>query len=237
MPRFSICIPTYDMGGYGHKYLKQMFDDLLNQTMQDFEVVISDQSTTSMAQELCLAYSDRLKIRYFSDFYNRGKAACNINQCMKYAEGEIIKIIYQDDHFTRNDALAIIDEYFKNGAKWTINAFTHSNEQKEILEHPRIPYYSDNVIIGMNSVGNPSNITVINAQDKLYMDESILYVVDCEYYFRLNQKYGAPVVIDQCLVSARYHPTSLANSPEVIALLEPEVNYCLKKHNLRVLQQ
>lgn len=237
MPRFSICIPTYDMGGYGHTYLEQMFNDLLLQTVQDFEVVISDQSTTSLTQELCLAYADKLNIRYFSDFYNRGKAAANINQCMKYAEGEIIKILYEDDHFVRTDALEILDGHFKNGAKWTINAFTHSNEEKQILEHPRIPYYDDAVIIGRNSVGNPSNITVINTEDKLYMDESILYVVDCEYYFCLNKKYGPPVVVTDCLVSARHHPTSLVNDPSVIALLEPEVNYCLKKHNLKVIQQ
>lgn len=237
MPRFSICTPAYDMGGYGHIYMEQMFEDLLRQSVQDFEVIISDQSTTSLTHELCLRYADKLNIRYFSDFYNRGKAACNINQCMKYAEGQIIKIIYQDDHFVNDDALKIISAYFDTGALWAINAFTHSNENREIVEAPTIPYYNDAVIVGRNSVGNPSNISVINAPDKLYMDESILYVVDCEYYFRLKQKYGEPVIIKDCLVAARYHPASVVDRPEIVALLGPEVNYCLQKHNLRVVHQ
>lgn len=237
MPRFSICTPAYDMDGYGHIYMDELLQELKQQTFQDFEVVISDQSTDTKTLDVVLKHSNDLRIRYFTDIYNRGKAACNINQCMKYAEGDIIKILYQDDFFVTTDALAYINEGFNQGAKWIINGYTHSNEDKTKFYEPIIPVYDDRVIIGQNSVGNPSNVSVINDKnDQIFMDESILYVVDCEYYFRLKQRYGEPGVIGHTLVSARYHPASVVDRPEMKALLQPEVEYCLKKHNLKVIQ-
>jgi glycosyltransferase involved in cell wall biosynthesis len=218
------------MGGYGHKCLDELLTELKYQTLQDFEVVISDQSTDTKTLEVVQKHSDKLKIRYITDFYNRGKAACNINQAMKYAEGDIIKILYEDDFFVTQHALQIIDDAFVAGAKWTINGFTHTQDKKEFF-NTKPSYYQDSVLLGRNSIGNPSNISVLNSE-KIYMDENILYVVDCEYYYRLKQNLGLPVQLQNVLVCARHHPASVAHLPEFTNLLGPEVQYCLTKHNV-----
>jgi len=231
MKKISICIATYEMGGYGHTFLDQLLTELKIQTFQDFEVVISDQSNDTKILEVCQKHSNLLDIKYFKYFYNRGKAACNINQAMKYASGEIIKILYQDDFFVTPEALGKIFEKYQQGAKWVINGFTHSDNQKKNFFNTRIPFYQDAVIIGENSIGNPSNFSIL-ASERMYMDESILYVVDCEFYYRVKQKLGLPVIVEDILVCARHHPVSAVDNPSFYSLKDTEVAYCLQKHNL-----
>lgn len=232
MSKFSICIPTYEMGGYGHEFLNQLFHELKQQTVQDFEVVISDQSPDNKVLEVCSQHSSTLNIMYFKSFYNKGKAACNINKAMQYASGEIIKILYQDDFFVDTLALEKISKEFDNGAKWVVNGFTHSYNKQEFF-NTRVPFYGDHVLLGENTIGNPSNVAVLNSQ-KIYMDESILYVVDCEYYYRLKQKLGMPIIIQDILVCARHHRVSAVDKPEFYNLKDSEVKYCLEKHNLKL---
>lgn len=232
MKRFSICIATYEMGGYGFTFLDQLLTELKMQSMQDFEIVISDQSTDNKVLEVCQKHSTLLDIKYFKYFYNRGKAAANINRAMEYASGEIIKILYQDDFFVDIDALSKIDNEFRNGAKWVVNGFTHSEDKKTFF-NTRIPFYQDAVIIGENSIGNPSNFAILSSE-RLYMDESILYVVDCEFYYRAKQKLGLPTIVRDILVCARHHPVSAVDNPSFYQLKDPEVEYCLKKHGLRI---
>lgn len=222
------------MGGYGFVFLEQLFNELKQQSCQDFEIVISDQSTDNKVLEICQKYSSIHDIKYFKNFYNRGKAAVNTNKAMKYASGEIIKILHQDDFFVKADALSKIHEEFKKGAKWTVNGFTHCSPDKKHFFNTKIPFYQDGVLLGENTIGNPSNLSIL-AKEYIYMDESILYVVDCEFYYRIKQKLGLPVIIQDILVCARHHPISTVDNPEFIKLKESEVKYCLKKHNLRVL--
>lgn len=233
MKYFSICIPTYEMGGYGHAFLHELLTELKLQSFQDFDVVVSDQSNDDSVLRVCEQHSSLLDISYYKNFYNRGKAACNINKAMQIATGKVIKILYQDDFFVVPDALEKIYNEFENGCNWLVNGFVHTTDKKTFY-NKRIPYYNDMIILGENSLGNPSNISVVNTTDKVYMDESILYVVDCEYYFRLKQIYGSPKIIEETLVCSRIHPVSAVNDPELIKLKDQEVVYCLNKYNIKI---
>ena len=58
----------------------------------------------------------------------------------------------------------------------------------------------------------------------------MLYIVDCEFYYRLKEKLGLPTIIPEILTCIRRHPVSAVERPEFYLLKEPEVIYCLKKH-------
>lgn len=229
MPYFSICIPTYEMGGYGHNFLAELLQELCGQTVKNFEVIISDQSSDDNTLRTCEQFARTLDIKYFRNFYNKGRAASNINMAMQYASGHVIKILYEDDFLLTNDALEKIKNEFDKGAKWLVNGFTHS-ENKVQFYNTRIPFYKDHVLLGENTLGNPSNISLLNSE-KIYMDESILYVVDCEYYYRLKEKLGEPTILPEILTCSRHHPASAVDKPEFYNLKESEVLYCLSKHS------
>lgn len=230
--KISICIPTYEMGGYGFEFLDQLFIELHHQSFTDFEIVVSDQSLDNKILDVCQKHSKSLDIKYFKYFYNKGKAACNINEAMKYASGEIIKILYQDDFFVDVNALKKIHTEFENGAKWVVNGFTHSEDKKTFF-NTRVPFYSDYVLVGENTIGNPSNFAIIS-NHRMYMDESLMYVVDCEFYYQVKQKLGLPNIIDDILVCARHHPVSAVDDPSFYNLKDTEVAYCLAKHSINL---
>ena len=50
MSEISICIPTYEYGGDGVKYLSELFDTLRVQTLQDFNIVVSETEVISKSK-------------------------------------------------------------------------------------------------------------------------------------------------------------------------------------------
>ena len=53
MKLVSVCIPTYEMGGYGNIFLKHSLDILAKQTFKDFDVVISGHSKADLIKNVC----------------------------------------------------------------------------------------------------------------------------------------------------------------------------------------
>ena len=56
MSEFSIAIPAHDRGENGPKWMKELLDSLKNQTFQDFDVVVSDQSKNDNIMNVCKEY-------------------------------------------------------------------------------------------------------------------------------------------------------------------------------------
>ena len=63
----SICIPTYEMNGRGAEYLEYSFNILYHQTFKNFEIVISDHSSSDLIKDLCEQWNQVLNIKYFKN--------------------------------------------------------------------------------------------------------------------------------------------------------------------------
>ena len=101
----SICIPCYEMGGVGNKYLEENLNKLLLQNFKNFEVIIADQSKNDKIKLLSEKYQDQLNLKYYLNSTGKKQCAANTNYAMEKASGKIIKIIFQDDYLFSNDAL------------------------------------------------------------------------------------------------------------------------------------
>ena len=95
----SIAIPAYDMNDLGAKFLTEMFDTIDNQTYRDVEVVVSDHSEDNNILEVCDKYSDIFPVTYIRNFYDRGNGPANTNTALRHCNGDLIKIMFQDDLF------------------------------------------------------------------------------------------------------------------------------------------
>jgi len=74
MPILSVGIPAYN----GEKYLAETLDSLRAQTLQDFEIVISDNASTDRTPAICRDYQAKEpRIRYFRNDRNIG-ACCRM---------------------------------------------------------------------------------------------------------------------------------------------------------------
>lgn len=228
MTLFSICVPTYEMSGYGPEMLKGFFENLKSQTVQDFEIVISDQSENLETYKICEEYSNIHTIKYIKNFYANGRSAHNLNTCIDSSVGKIIKVMFEDDYFLDVNALKKISEKYNHGFKWVMNSFTHTKDDKNFF-NPMIPKLNDNLLDGVNTMGNPSNLSFLRSH-KQYFDEDLLYIVDCEFYYRMNLLYGNFGLVDDILVAIRYHENSATFNPEFVSKKDVEINYCANKY-------
>ncbi|MBW4648113.1 MAG: glycosyltransferase [Kastovskya adunca ATA6-11-RM4] len=93
MPKVSVGIPTYN----SQKFLSQAIDSVLNQTFQDFELIISDDASTDETPEIVANYAAKdQRIRYFKNPTRVGLFA-NFNKCIERSSGEYINVLGQDD--------------------------------------------------------------------------------------------------------------------------------------------
>jgi hypothetical protein len=150
----SIVIPVYDNMVNGEFFLNRCLESIKSQTYKDYEIVMT----------------------------HEGNSAHNTNLGMKQAQGNLIKILHQDDYFTHKDSLRDIVTKFKG--EWMITGC--SNNMR--------PMYTGDIHLGNNKLGSPSVLTVKKGLD-IYFDENLVWLFDCDFYKRMYTKYGDPTVL------------------------------------------
>jgi glycosyltransferase involved in cell wall biosynthesis len=107
-PRVSVVIPTYD----NDAYIRATMDSVLAQTYRDFEVIVSDHSSTDRTWELLQPYATDQRVRLFRTPPGGG-AQRNWNAVSSAATGEFVKLVCGDDllyHDTIRRQVAAFDD-------------------------------------------------------------------------------------------------------------------------------
>lgn len=202
-PFFSVAIPTYEYKGRGFEFLTHSFKKLEDQTFKNFEVVISDHSLDDGIKKLCDEWANKLKIKYIKNDIGRGIISPNINVAMKNCSGKYIKVLFQDDFLYDSKSLEVTKNFIdqNNGTNWLVSSQYHSHTGSD-LYNPHTPLWSDNIWVGNNTIGCPSVLTIKN-NDIIYFDESLNWLMDCDYYKRLFDRYGHPKILNEFTVVNR----------------------------------
>jgi glycosyltransferase involved in cell wall biosynthesis len=90
-PLFSICIPNYNYG----RFIADTVHSVLDQSFQDFEIVVVDNASTDDSVERVEAIGSA-KVRLFRNRYNIGFAP-NLQQATRHARGEFVNLLSSDD--------------------------------------------------------------------------------------------------------------------------------------------
>ena len=117
-----------------------------------------------------------------------GKMAENTNAGIKRARGEFIKILYLDDYFAHEDSLGMMMDVLSisSNNEWLISG----------VKNNRYPEWTDDIESGNNKLGSPSALIFRNHfKDNLLFDERMSWLLDCDYYKRMNERYGLPLVL------------------------------------------
>ncbi len=187
--KISVAIPTHDMARKV-VFLKRSLDALWTQTEQDFEIIVSDNSDDDELKKLCEWYQGGIK--YFRN-PKKGMAQ-NTNAAIDACSGDLIKILYLDDFLAHDKALEQIWQNFEGG--WLVTGCLHSPDLNGHYRlNPHYPRYSPQVQFGQNTIGSPSVLTIEN-KDPLHFDEEMTWLLDCDYYQRLRERYGEPAILD-----------------------------------------
>jgi glycosyltransferase involved in cell wall biosynthesis len=103
----SIALCTYN----GSKFLREQFQSLANQTLQPFEVVITDDCSTDETLSIIQEFDKLLNIKVFVNDSSL-KVTKNFEKAVSLCSGDIILMCDQDDIWY-SDKLAKISQYFQ----------------------------------------------------------------------------------------------------------------------------
>ena len=93
MPKVSVLTPLYNTN---HKFLKEMIESILNQTFDDFEfILLNDSPNNKELKDIVLSYKDN-RIIYVENEENIGISKSR-NKLLELAKGEYIAIFDHDD--------------------------------------------------------------------------------------------------------------------------------------------
>jgi glycosyltransferase involved in cell wall biosynthesis len=222
--KISIAIPTSGMKDKEY-FLTRCLNSLWDQSLQDFEIVITDNSDDGIIESICNLYKGG--IRYYRNPI-KGMAQ-NTNEAIRRSKGQLIKILYMDDFLCDNEALEIMFKRFYNAedSRWLATGCAHTRDGKFLLK-PHIPKYSEDIHTGHNTIGSPSVVMIKNDRPLMF-DEKMQWLLDADYYKRLHDKYGEPVIVRDILVAVGIHDGQMTQTMGEERKLQ-EFNYITEKY-------
>lgn len=212
MPEVSIIIPTYNRA----HILPRAIQSILNQTFQNFEIIIVDDGSTDHTGDVLEAFDDK-RIIYAKQTENKGEAiARNIGIAM--AKGKYIAFQDSDDESLPErieDEVRILDgsgngvgivysnmlRIDKNGNRIVFKS-PHLRPQDEMLYPRGLKYFFKNIGIGSSMIRAECFAKVG------HFDSSLKYFVDMDFFIRAS-KYYAFFHIEKSLLNYYEEASSL----------------------------
>ncbi len=239
-PKVSVIIPCYNYADF----LKLCLESVLNQTFQDFEIIVVDDYSTDHTVEVVFSYKDP-RIRYIRHEKNLGPSAA-FNTGINLSQGKYITIIGADDIMKPEN----LSEKIKILENYPNISLVHSNA--EIIDET-------NQIIGLARKGNIPN--KVQREERLFdrllygnfiiassvvvrrecyqkvgfYDTNLRYAEDWDMWLRMATYYEF-AYIDTPLIRYRLHMKSLRHSHYIdnkdLSTMEAVINKIFESFNL-----
>lgn len=201
-PTVSVVIPSYNH----EKYIEETLDSILNQTFQDFEIIITDDGSSDQSVEKIKKYLDpRIKLYVFE----KNKGACTaLNNCIINSKGKYIAYVSSDDVW-EPDKLEKQLKFLENSQVPVV--FTKAkiiDENSNIFTEKNHPYYSifdqdnrsreerlRNFFFSGNCLCHPSILIKKSVYDELGLyNERMANLPDFEMWIRICMKYDIHIL-------------------------------------------
>ena len=239
MAKVSICIPTYE----NVEEVKRLLASIGEQTFQDMEVIITDDSRNNRIEDHILGLKAvpngiGQKINYTHNEKRLGHIF-NWNAALKKAEGEYIKIMFSDDWFTWPDSLEklvnLLDQHPEAGL-----AFSGSMQVsgREAYAREPEPGYTDRLredyryVFISNQIGAPSD-TLYRNRPGIAFDEKSNWASDVFLYMEILKRNPRFVFTGEPLISIGIHDNQYTESfQEKDDRIYQDYRYLFQKYNL-----
>jgi len=212
----SVIIPTYNRA----HLVSRAIQSVLNQTYQDFEIIVVNDDSTDNTEETVKSFDDK-RIRYVQHKKNRGGAATR-NTGIKAARGEYIAFQDSDDEWL-SEKLERQMEVFKNASPEIGVIYTGlwriKGDKKIYIPSSKITKKEGNIykaLLERNFVALPTVIAKKSCFRKTGMfDEQLASRHDWELWIRIS-KYYCFKYIDEPLVISYFTPDSISANREAL---------------------
>lgn len=215
MVKVSICIPTYNQV----EFLSKNIDSIINQTFQNFEVIVSDDSTNDNVAKLV---KDKFEGKTIPYRYHKNEQAlgspANWNKAISMAQGEYIKIMHHDDWFSHENSLSELVQMMDENpnadlgfcASKVFNVQTQSESTHEVSSLFIEALKKDPLLLfNNNQIGAPSAVIYRNKAGLMF-DQRLSYLVDVDFYLRVLEQNASFVYTAKPLV------VNTSNNPDQV---------------------
>jgi|SRR6218665_2966119 len=237
-PAVSIITIVYN----GLPYLKECVQSVVDQSFQDWELLISDDGSKDGSREFLKELTDPRITVFFQD-KNLG-IFDNLNFLFSLAKAPVSQILCQDDYFTSPGSLQTIISYWKQvGPSIGYVRFNHSFPegkgmvalQSDVVPAVVTPTESS---VWFYLFGNiPGNLSNVSVRTNLVLsnggfDQRLPFAGDFEFWVRLSQTTGLGIS-EQKVTYIRRHPGVASNylnkKGELLAQIERIASVLYKK--------
>ncbi|MBT3322237.1 MAG: glycosyltransferase [Anaerolineae bacterium] len=211
-PKISIISPSLNQGSF----IEETILSVLSQEYENLEYIVVDGLSTDKTLSILRKYSDNLT--WISEKDNGQTNA--INKGIRLATGEIIGYLNSDDILLPNALKSVAQAFRENpSAMWITGKSLIIDEEGKSIRKLITKYknlylktHSFKSLLVADYISQPATFwkkEIIS--DVGYLDESLDYVMDYEYWLRIYQNFK-PVFINQYLASFRIHHASKTTS-------------------------
>lgn len=215
MPQVSVIIPTYNRA----KLLHSAITSVLNQTFQDFEIVVIDDGSQDNTQEIVKNFHDE-RIRYICHKENKGEAGTR-NTGIINSHAEYIAFLDDDDEWLpeklQQQVGLLKDSESKVGCIYTGYLVVDITKGKIIRR--RIPIKRGNIyhdLFVRNYIGVPSTVILRREcfQKVNLFDENITFGTDYDMWIRIAKEFHFDY-IEKPLVKYYIHKNRLSANLDI----------------------
>lgn len=215
----SICIPVYN----AERFIKETIQSVLDQTIVDFEIVITDNCSTDRTEEIVKYFKD-YRINYVKNSSNLG-AEKNWNKSLKLASGKYIKLLCADDILyptCLEEQLAVLESFDNVDVVLVTSHKNVINQDGKMIMSRKFPgsgkykgikALKKSLHRGTNVIGEP--VAGLFRKEILeksgYYNGENLYMIDMDLWSRIL-KHGNLYVVDKVLYAFRISTNSLSTN-------------------------
>ena len=231
--KVSVIIPTYNRA----HFLPRAIKSVLNQTFQDFELIIVDDGSTDNTKEVVEDFQKQdSRIKYIWQ-ENSGGPAKPKNTGIKNSKGEFLAFLDSDDEWLPEKLEKQLELFEKNkrlgivGCNcWNI----HTNQKNKKIEYKiKITKNKENIIsniLGKCFINTSSSIIISRFvfDDIGFYDERFKIADDWDLYIRILEKYNFDFV-EEPLLNYYIHNENISGNSGAIKAAKDGI-YILEKH-------
>lgn len=245
-PLVSICLPTYN----GEVFLQEALDSILKQTYDNLEIIVSDDNSKDRTLDIVNIFKVQSTYPVFVYHHTPSGIGANWNNCVKNANGEYIKFLFQDDVLLPTCIEKMVGETMKNnnvGLIYSKREFLFNKNNKEHINwintykslhtnwnavkienrktNKGVNLLKDENLLEFpkNKIGEPTAVLLKKEvfEQIGYFSTTLKQALDIEFWYRV-MKYYDFVFIDEPLVLFRLHDnqTSSINAQNSINEVE-----------------
>jgi glycosyltransferase involved in cell wall biosynthesis len=187
---FSIVMPTYNC-----KFISRAISSVINQTYNNWELIIIDNFSTNSAEETVKKYNDS-RIRYFK-LHNEGLISKSRNYGIQLSKGEWIAFLDSDDYWNKKkleivnqNILITNQDLYHHGLYKVSEGSNFINKKISDKSRPVAKPIFENLLINGNGIGNSSVVVRKNFLYKINLiseERNKFSWEDFDTWLRLSQ--------------------------------------------------